>query len=86
MGQHPALQIIWGAPSTIVQLIILQFGNGFVCSIFNVISMVVYNFALAAKIDGKHKHPKEVQVHELKWQFFSKEDGSNWKEWFDGVF
>jgi hypothetical protein len=53
------------APSTIVQLIILQFGNGFVCSIFNAIPMVVYNFALAAKTDGKHKHPKEVHVHVL---------------------
>jgi hypothetical protein len=46
----------------------LQFGDGSVCSIFNAISAVVYNFALAAKTNGKHKHPKEVQVHELNWQ------------------
>jgi hypothetical protein len=50
----------------------LQFGDGSVCSIFNAISAVVYNFALAAKTNGKHKHPKEVQVHELNWQLVFK--------------
>jgi hypothetical protein len=64
------------APSTIVKLIVLQFGNGFVCSIFNAISMVVYNCALASKTDGKHKPPKEVQVHELNLKFVFK------RRWF----
>ncbi|KAL5671314.1 hypothetical protein ACJX0J_015620, partial [Zea mays] len=59
--EHPELT----PHSTVVQLMFLQFGDGSVCSIFNAISAVVYNFALAAKTNGKHKHPKEVQLVQI---------------------